>query len=62
MLDQRGAALALPATGFELQKCLERGPDLVEAARDVEHDCAVFFETVALAAQLLELFGAERVA
>src|SRR3954469_4133519 len=62
MLDQRGSALALPATGFELQKYLERRPDLVGAARDIEHDGAVFFEAMPLAAQLLELFGAERVA
>ena len=60
MLDQRGAALAFPATGLELQECFERRPDLVGLARDREGDGPVLFEAMALATQLLEFLGAER--
>ncbi len=60
ILDQRGAALAFPAAGLELQECFERRPDLVGLARDLEGDRPVLFEAMALATQLLELFGAER--
>src|SRR5665647_3828085 len=53
ILDQRGAALSLPAPGFQLQKHLERGGDLLAGPRNVETDGAMFGQPMALAAQLL---------
>ena len=60
MLDQRGAALALPAAGFELQECFERGPTSSGLRATSKRDGAVLCEAMALPAQLLELLGAER--
>ena len=60
VLSERGAALALPAAGFQLQEGLERRGDIAWLAGDVELDGAVLGEAVALAAQLLQFLGAER--
>ena len=61
-LSQRGAALTLPAAGFQRQKNLNRAGDLVGRAGDRKPHRAVLGEAVALAPQLLQLLGAERVA
>ena len=60
VLSERGAALALPAAGFQFQEDLDRRCDVSWRARDVELDGAVLGEPVALAAQLLQFLGAER--
>ncbi len=62
VLDQRGAALSLPAAGLQSQEVLERGGDFLACARDVEPDGAMLGQTVALAAQLLQLLGPQRIA
>src|SRR5262249_12474276 len=62
VLGERGAALALPAAGFELQEGFERRSRRLGCARDLEGDGAVPFEAAALTAQLLELLRSERIA
>ena len=62
VLDQRGAALALPAAGLQPQEDLERGSDFLARARNVETHGAMLGQPMALAAQFLQLLGAQRVA
>ena len=62
VLHQRGAALAFPAAGFERQECLDRGRDLFRRSRHLEMHGAVLGQPMALAAQFLQLLGAQRVA
>ena len=57
VLHQRRAARAFPAAGFQRQKILDRGADLVRRARDLEMHGAVFGEAMALTAQFLEFLG-----
>ena len=62
ILCQRRAALALPAAGLQRQKGLQRRGDVGRFARDREADLALVGQPCALAAQFLQLLGAEPVA
>ena len=62
VLPKRGAALALPAAGFQHQECFDRGSDFRGRARHLEIDGAVFGKAVALAAQFFQLLRAQRIA
>src|SRR3984957_8943464 len=61
-LPKRGAAFTLPATGFQREKNLNRLGDLLGRAGDRKPHLTMLGEAVALAPQLLQLLGAERVA
>ena len=50
ILLERGAAPGFPAAGLEFQECLDRSRDGVGSPRDLKTDCAMFGETIALAA------------
>ena len=60
-LPKRGAAFTLPATGFQREKNLNRLGDLLGRAGDRKPHLTMLGEAVALAPQLLQLLGAERV-
>src|SRR3954470_2375407 len=60
-LDQRGAAMAFPAAGFEREEYLQRGSDLLRRARHLELDRAMLGQPIPLPTQLLQLLAAQRV-
>ena len=62
ILQQRGAAPGFPAGGFQFKEDFRRRRDFVRRARNVKTNRAVLGEAVALAAQFLQLLGAERLA
>ena len=62
ILQQRGAALGLPAGGFQFKEDFRRGGDFVRRARNVKTHRAMLGEAVALAAQFFQFLGAERLA
>jgi len=62
VLHQRGAALGLPAAGFQIKETLECGCDVVGRARHVEAYGAVLGEALTLAAQFLQFLGAQCIA
>src|SRR5579863_7339206 len=61
-LFERGAAPRLPAAGLKVKENLDRAADVGHAARDLEAHRADFGKPVALAPQLLQFLGAERIA
>ena len=60
VLHQRGAALGLPAAGFDLQEHLDRGRDALGRARDVKTHRPMLGKPVTLTAQLLQFLGPKR--